>query len=276
MLQLPAPGKLNLFLHVIGKRDDGYHLLESVMQFVDLCDQLSFELLPRPDIVFGSNYQAVSADDNLVVRAARLLQSYVGIKQGARIYLDKVLPVGAGMGGGSSDAATTLIGLNHLWQLALSVEQLMQLGEQLGADVPFFIKGKAGWVTGIGECIEPIELPTPYYLLVMPDVHVTTADLFQSTQLQRDCAPLSKDSYQLGMGENVFLPIVYEKYPAIRKAYDWLSRHAEVKLTGTGAVLFSVIDTAEEVSRIAALVPDGLRCLVACGLNQSPLQSAVM
>lgn len=274
-LTLPAPAKVNLMLHIIGQRPDGYHLLETVMQFVDWCDVLSFELLTSPDITFESNFQSVTAEDNLVVKAARLLQSTFNVEQGAHIVLDKQLPTGAGMGGGSSDAATTLLAMNQLWQLNLSTQALIDIGVQLGADVPIFLHGHAGWVTGIGEHIESLQLPERWFLLVMPDCHVQTANIFKEPALKRDCPSMKSQDYQFLQGENVFLPVVLQHYPAVREAAGWLGQYADVYLTGSGSVLFSVIDTAEEAGRIANLAPDGLRCVVTRGLNQSPTRAVL-
>ena len=274
-LTIPAPAKLNLFLHILGQRDDGYHMLESAMQFVDWCDTLTFEPLSNGEIQLHSNYDEIPAADNLVVRAAEALRTLSNVQHGVRITLDKQLPSGAGLGGGSSDAATTLLALNHLWVLDLPFDTLMQLGEALGADVPFFIYGQAGWVTGIGEQIAALALPQPWYLLVLPDCAIETARLFQDSGLKRDCATLDSTRYEIGQGTNVFLPVVLARYPEIKQAADWLSQYAAVRLTGTGSTLFAVFDTAHEAGRIASLAPEGLRCVVTQGLNQSPAQVAL-
>lgn len=272
-LTLPAHAKLNLMLHIVGRRPDGYHLLETVMQFVDWCDELTFDVLSTSEVLFDSNYKEIPIEHNLVMKAVRLLQQTYQIKQGVRIYLDKQLPTGAGMGGGSSDAATTLLALNHLWDLGLSTPALIELGVQLGADVPIFLHGHASWVTGIGERCESLTLPTPWYLLVLPDCHIETARLFQDPQLQRNCESMSATAYRFAQGGNVFLPVLRAHYPVIDHAAAWLGQYVEVHLTGSGSTLFGIFDTAEEAGRIANLAPDGLRCVVTRGLNQSPTQA---
>ena len=271
MLTLPAPAKLNLFLHITGRRADGYHELQSVMQFIDFCDELSFELIADHTITVTSNYDDVPMTHNLVYRAARMLQETYPVSQGANITLKKNLPVVAGLGGGSSDAATTLWGLNQLWHLNLTVDELAAIGLQLGADVPFFVRGFAAWVEGIGERLTPINLPEPWYLLVIPACMVSTAQLFANPQLTRDCLPLTMSDYVFGSGHNVFAELVYRDYPPVKQAVDWLSQFTEVRMTGTGCVVFGIFDTAHEAGTIAALAPAGWRCVVAKGLNFSPL-----
>ena len=273
MLTLPAPAKLNLFLHIIGRRADGYHELQSVMQFIDFCDELSFDLTSDHHIIVQTNYDEVPMENNLVYRAARALQEKCHVSRGALITLTKNLPVGAGLGGGSSDAATTLWGLNQLWGLDLNVDELALIGVQLGADVPFFVRGFAAWVEGIGEQLTPMTLPEPWYLLAIPGCMVSTAHLFSSPQLTRDCSPLTIGGYVFGNGRNVFADIVYHDYPPVKEAVAWLSAFSEVRMTGTGCVVFAIFDTAHEAGTIAALAPVGLRCVIARGLNRSPLFS---
>ncbi len=271
-LFLPAPAKVNLFLHILQKRSDGYHDLQSVMQFVDFYDRLTFTLTDDHAIAFDSNF---STPDNLVLRAATVLQQYAAVDVGAKIQLEKQLPAGAGMGGGSSDAATTLLGLNQLWDLQLDIDTLAGLGQKLGADVPFFVRGHAGWVESTGEHITPMTLPELWYLLLMPKCTISTAALFADTALKRDCARLEKDAYHFGAGKNVFEPIVRARYPEVDEALSWLSQYTDVKMTGTGATVFGIFDTEIEAGRIAALVPQHLRSHVAQGLNKSPLWSSL-
>lgn len=271
VITLPAPAKLNLFLHITGRRADGYHELQSVMQYVELADELSFRVLDEASIYLKTAYSEVPVEDNLVYRAATLLQQYTGIRQGASITLQKNIPVGAGMGGGSSDAATTLLGLNYLWQTQLDINTLAQLGQSLGADIPFFIRGKAAWVEGIGERLTPINLPQPWYLLIIPPCAVPTHDLYSDPQLTRDCQPIRIQDYRMGDGLNVFTAPVCRRYPEVARALDWLNQYQPARMTGSGSVLFARFDTAAEAGRIAALAPDELRCVVTRGVNTSPV-----
>lgn len=271
-LCLPAPAKINLFLHILGRRLDGYHDLQSVMQFVDFSDRLTFTLSHDDAMTLDSNF---STPDNLVLRAATLLQQYAAVDVGVKICLDKKLPAGAGMGGGSSDAATTLLGLNRLWGLQLDIDTLAELGQKLGADVPFFVRGHAGWVESTGEQITPMVLPERWYLLLMPKCTISTAALFASQELKRDCTRLEMQDYQYGFGDNVFEPVVCSRYPEVNEALSWLSQYTDAKMTGTGATVFGIFDTEIEAGRIAALVPSHLRSHVAQGLNKSPLWSSL-
>lgn len=271
ILTLPAPAKLNLFLHITGRNTDGYHELQSVMQFVTLADELTFALEDTADITLETAYAEVAAEDNLVYRAARLLQQHAAVTRGAHITLHKHIPVGAGMGGGSSDAATTLLALNQLWDAQVDIDTLAALGQSLGADIPFFVRGKASWVEGIGERLTPIELPQPHYLLVIPPCTVPTADLYQDPQLTRDCQPIRIQDYRIGDGLNVFTAPVCRRYPEVAEALEWLNQYQPAQMTGSGSVLFARFDTAAEAGRIAALAPDTLRCVVTKGLNTSPV-----
>lgn len=275
-LTLPAPAKLNHFLHITSRREDGYHELQSVVQFVDYADDLTFELNQSGVIHFESNYDGVGPDENLVVRAARLLQVNTQTPQGARITLTKRLPVGAGMGGGSSDAATTLVGLNRLWQTKLNTDQLAALGVQLGADVPLFIYGHAAWMEGIGERLTLLDLPELWYVLAIPNCTVSTHDLYQDPRLTRDCQPLKMDSYRFGDGDNVFTAAVCRRHVEVQQALDWLNQFQHARMTGSGSVVFAGFDTQAEAGRIATLAPEGIRCVVTRGLNTSPLWEALM
>lgn len=274
MFSLPAPAKLNLFLHIIGRQSNGYHELQSVMQFIDFHDDLSFELTSDNRITVQSNYDEVPMEHNLAYRAARALQESYHVSQGIVISLTKNLPVGAGLGGGSSDAATTLWGLNQLWNLNLNVDELAAIGLQLGADVPFFVRGVAAWAEGVGESLTPVALPEPWYLLAIPECVISTAHLFSHPQLTRDCSPLTMSDYVFGSGRNVFTDIVYPDYPPVKEAVDWLSAFSQVRMTGTGCVVFAIFDTEHEAGTIAALAPVGLRCVIAKGLNVSPLHKS--
>ncbi|WP_258807123.1 4-(cytidine 5'-diphospho)-2-C-methyl-D-erythritol kinase [Pseudidiomarina sp. CB1] len=270
-LVLPAPAKLNLFLHITGRRDDGYHELQSVFQFLDLHDILSFTRLTAPTIEFQCSAAALNTADNLVVRAAQLLQKQQSVKQGVRIILDKRLPYGGGLGGGSSDAATTLLALNQLWDLQFNEDQLADLGLQLGADVPVFVRGHAAFAEGIGEQLYPVQPSSPWYLVIDPGVHISTATLFQHPALQRDCPPLARETWQQQTTQNVFEPLVRELYPEVAKALDWLVEYAPTRLTGTGACLFGAFESQELARAALARMPAQWNGFVARGLNESPV-----
>lgn len=268
----PAPAKLNLMLRIVGRRDDGYHLLQTVFQFIDIADQLRFS--PRDDGVITRNgdVEGVSEGDDLVVKAARLLQSESGIRSGVDIGLSKTIPMGAGLGGGSSDAATTLLALNRLWGLDLSTERLSELGLRLGADVPIFIHGAAAWAEGIGEQLEPILLPEVWYLLVFPRCHVSTAAIFSDPELTRDSARITIADFFAGSRENSCLPVVCKRHPEVANAIGWLGRYGDARLTGTGSTVFAAFDSEEEAREVLNMLPGHMRGAVARGLNSSPIQ----
>jgi len=204
----PAPAKLNLLLRIVGRRADGYHLLQTVFQFVDLCDQLTFDVRTDGVIKRVTPLEEVPEEQDLVVRAARLLQQEIGTGLGAEIALDKRLPMGGGLGGGSSDAATTLVALNTLWNAELTEDQLAALGIKLGADVPVFVRGYAAWAEGVGEALTPIDLPEPWYLILVPPCHVSTAEIFSDPALKKDASPITMDDFLLGCVDNSCLPVV--------------------------------------------------------------------
>lgn len=276
----PAPAKLNLFLHITGRRADGYHELQTVFQFLDICDELQFTVRADGRIRRLGEVPGVAEADDLVVRAARLLQAEGNTPQGADIRLDKKLPLGGGLGGGSSDAATTLIALNRLWQLGLDEDCLAALGLQLGADVPVFVRGHAAWAEGVGERLQPVALYEPWFVVLVPTVRVATADLFGAAQLTRDCPPIKMGDYLAGDGGdfetangfgNVFEPLVRAKYHDIDAAFTWLDRFAPARLTGTGACVFAAFDTRAQAQDVAAQVVGRWDVLVAAGRNRSPL-----
>lgn len=270
-LVLPAPAKLNLFLHITKRRSDGYHELQSVFQFLDLHDVLSFTRLSTPTIEFQCSNTELNNADNLVVRAAQLLQAEQAVPQGVRIILDKRLPFGGGLGGGSSDAATTLLALNQLWDLQLSTDQLAEFGLQLGADVPVFVRGHAAFAEGVGERLYPVQPSSPWYLVIDPGVHISTAELFQHAELKRDCQPLARETWQQQTTQNVFEPLVRQLYPEVAKALDWLVEYAPTRLTGTGACLFGAFESQELARAALARMPDQWNGFVARGLNESPV-----
>ncbi len=267
----PAPAKLNLFLHVTGRRADGYHLLQTVFQFVDFCDELSFVVRDDGQITRPEGAAGVAAEDDLVVRAARALQSASGTRQGADIRVLKRIPMGAGLGGGSSDAATVLVALNRLWALQLDTEQLAAIGLKLGADVPVFVRGVAAWAEGVGEVLAPVTLPEPWYAVIAPDAQVPTAEIFSAPELLRNHPPITLEDYFNGAGSNDCAPVTCARYPAVAAALDWLSRAAPARMSGTGGAVFAAF--ADERAARAALagLPSAWQGFVARGLNQSPL-----
>jgi 4-diphosphocytidyl-2-C-methyl-D-erythritol kinase len=251
LYDLAAPAKLNLFLHVIGRRPDGYHLLQTVFRLIDLCDLLDIDTRSDGQIVRETDMVGVAHDDDLVVRAAKALQQHTGTKLGAQIRVRKRIPSGAGLGGGSSDAACVLIALNRLWQTRLTRQALMQVGLGLGADVPFFIFGQSAFAEGIGEKLTALDLPQQAYLVVQPAQHVPTQGIFQDPDLTRNTDPVKIMDFSgrqivtsLGFGRNDLQPIVLKRYAVVRQALDWLNKAEfsangfKARMTGSGACLF--------------------------------------
>jgi 4-diphosphocytidyl-2-C-methyl-D-erythritol kinase len=269
-----APAKLNLMLRILGRRGDGYHRLQTVFQFVDHCDRLYIE--PRADgqILRASGPAEIPPEQDLVVRAARALAREAGCRAGAEIRVDKRLPMGGGLGGGSSDAATTLHALNRIWATDLPLERLAEIGLELGADVPVFVRGRAAWGEGVGETLDPVELPRPWFLVLAPRVQVSTAAVFSDEGLTRDSAPITLADFLRGDARNDCLATVLAKYPVVAQAYEWLARRADAKLTGTGACLFAALPDRTAAEQLLSEVPAGIPGFVAQGCNQSPLFGA--
>lgn len=272
----PAPAKLNLFLHIVGRREDGYHLLQTVFQFIELCDTLHIGVREDGGIRRSGGLPGLAAEADLVVRAARLLQARSGTGLGADIHVDKRIPAGGGLGGGSSDAATTLWALNCLWGLGLGVDELAELGLQLGADVPVFVRGHAAWAEGVGERLTPLEPATPWYLLVVPPVHVSTAEIFNDPALTRHCRPLKIGGFLSGdHAVNVCEPVVRRRSAEIADALDWLGAHAPARMSGTGSSVFAAFPTREAAAAVHARLPAQWPGFVCKGLNRSPLLASV-
>jgi len=268
----PAPAKLNLFLHVTGRRADGYHELQTAFQFLDVGDVLWFEVTSNGGVELESTLPGIPAGQNLIVRAARCLADYAGCHQGARIGLDKRLPVGGGLGGGSSDAATTLVALNVLWGLGLESDELARLGLQLGADVPVFVHGAAAWAEGVGEKLTPLpELAEPWYLVVYPAVSVSTAEIFSDPQLTRNAHPLKISAFLAGAGANYLEPVVVRRYQEVGKALNWLSKNLPARMTGSGACVFAPCEDRHQAESILKQLPVPWTGFVARGCNRSPL-----
>ncbi|HFD87198.1 MAG TPA: 4-(cytidine 5'-diphospho)-2-C-methyl-D-erythritol kinase [Gammaproteobacteria bacterium] len=267
----PAPAKLNLFLHITGRRSDGYHELQTIFQILDYGDELAFEVTETPTIARVTDIPGVPAEHDLIVRAAALLQAETGVGQGVRFYIDKRLPMGGGLGGGSSDAATTLVALNHLWGCDLSVDQLARLGCALGADVPVFVRGHTAWGEGIGELLAPVELKPAWYVVIRPDAEIATPALFSSPELTRDCVKITIRDFLASGGENVFEELVREQYPEVDKAMKWLDNFSTSRLTGTGSCIFAEVAGRDQADRILAQLPPELTGFAARGVNRSPL-----
>ena len=277
-LVLPAPAKLNRMLHIVGRRADGYHELQTLFQFLDHGDEL--HLCPRDDgaIQLSPSLPGVPDASNLVVRAARLLQTETGCSQGVDIHLTKRLPLGGGLGGGSSNAATTLLGLNYLWQLELSRARLAELGLQLGADVPVFVHGYAAWAEGIGERLTPVPLDTPWFVIVCPGIEIATAAVFGAPQLTRNTSPITMARALQGGASswrNDCEATVRQLYPPVAEALDWLGSRAPSMLTGSGSCLFAQLDTEIAARQLLADMPAGYTAFVARGLNRSPLHAVL-
>ena len=245
-LTWPAPAKLNLMLHITARRADGYHELQTVFQFLDLCDEVTVELRDDGNICRLSGADGITAEDDLLVRSARALQFYTGTSSGANLSLTKRIPMGAGLGGGSSDAGTTLHALNRLWELGLSAHQLAEIGLSLGADVPVFVHGFAAFAEGVGERLEPIELDEPWFLVITPDVHVSTAEIFSDTELTRDCPAIKICDLSTTGWDNVCVPVVVKRYPEVGKALKLLGKYSDSRMSGTGASVFARFDSLQE------------------------------
>ncbi|MGB5226429.1 MAG: 4-(cytidine 5'-diphospho)-2-C-methyl-D-erythritol kinase [Arenicellales bacterium] len=271
MLTLPAPAKLNLFLHITGRRADGYHELQTVFQFIDLQDTITLANRSDQQINRVTRWSEVAEEDDLMVRAAQKLANSCGISAGVDIAIEKHIPMGAGLGGGSSDAATVLCGLNLLWGLDLSNRELADIGITLGADVPIFIHGHAAWAEGTGEILTSIDPPEDNYLLIVPPAHVSTAEIFNHPALTRDSSPIKIADFLEGQGHNDLEAVVRQEYPVIDDTMNWLQHFSNARMTGTGAGVFITTDSAREAQNIAQQAPADWRCFVTRGLNTSPL-----
>ena len=267
----PAPAKINHFLHVTGRRDDGYHLLQTLFQFLDLADALRITVTADGRIRCLRNYHQVDEQDDLVVKAAKLLQEIGASARGAEIRVDKRIPIGGGLGGGSSDAATTLVALNCLWETGLTTDQLAEAGLSLGADVPVFVRGFAAWGEGVGEKLEPVELPEDWYLLVYPNTPVATAEIFNAPGLTRTTPRVTLRDFLQGKCRNDCEPVVRQTCPEVAAALDWLSAHAEARLSGTGASTFAAFSEQDQAAELLQELPAKWQGFVTRGCNRSPL-----
>nr|WP_296807322.1 4-(cytidine 5'-diphospho)-2-C-methyl-D-erythritol kinase [Thiocapsa sp.] len=271
MTMWPAPAKLNLMLRIVGRRPDGYHELQTVFQFIDRCDRLRLEVREDGLINRLAEVPGVAPENDLTVRAALTLREATGCRLGANIRCEKVLPMGGGLGGGSSDAATTLVALNRLWATGLDENALAELALPLGADVPVFVRGLAAWGEGVGERLTPVELPEPWYLVLSPPCSVSTRDVFTHPELTRDSTPATLADFVAGEVVNDCLSVVRQEYAPVAAALDWLSGWGGGRLTGTGACVFAVFEDRSEALRALEQCPPEMRAFVARGLNRSPL-----
>ena len=272
-LSLLSPAKLNLFLHITGRRDDGYHQLQTLFQLLDWGDQLHFMPSDSGAITLDGCDLDIPLQENLIFRAARLLQ---GGTLGARITLDKKIPAGGGLGGGSSNAATTLLALNHLWDLGMPLSQLQALGAELGADVPVFVGAHTAWAEGIGEILTPVDLPERWFLILVPDCHVSTAEIFSHQQLTRNSPAIKMAAFFEGDSRNDCQQLVRRFYPEVDNALKKLENFGEARLTGTGACVFASFGTAAEARAAQRQMPREWTSIVARGINVSPIPEALV
>lgn len=270
-LTLRSPAKLNLMLQITGRRKDSYHYLQTVFQFIDLVDHIHFETIHTPDILRTASQTPIEESDDIIIRAAQQLKHQCDIHSGVRISIRKRIPIGGGLGGGSSNAATCLLALNKLWELDLSIKQLAEIGLKLGADVPVFIHGLSAWAEGIGEQIKPIHLPEPWYLIIYPNIHVSTTEIFNARELTRNCQAITIRDFENGARTNVCEPIVRQRYPVIGEALDWLGRYAEARMSGTGACVYAAFNNRKAAESVKWQVPAYWQVFIAKGMNQNPV-----
>lgn len=274
MQTFPAPAKLNLFLHVVGQKPDGYHLLQTVFRLLDYYDELTLTVREDGLIQRITPQEGIPAEQDLCVRAARRLQKESGTGLGVDIALLKRIPMGGGLGGGSSDAATVLLALNKLWQLNWSNERLRVLGLQLGADVPVFIFGENAFAEGVGEQLSAVSLPTAWYLVIVPPVHVSTAEIFSNKELTRNTIPIKIPPFSIRDGHNDLEPVVCSLYPEVSSSLEWLKRLENTKITamsGSGACVFAEFPSEEEANAAFAQMPADMKGFVARGLDRHPI-----
>jgi 4-diphosphocytidyl-2-C-methyl-D-erythritol kinase len=270
----PAIAKINLFLHITGRRADGYHELQTLFQLIDYADELTIDV--REDGVLertGENPD-IPEELDLCLRAARLLQDTSGCELGATISLKKRIPIGGGLGGGSSDAATTLIALNSIWRLGLSRDELATLGLLLGADVPVFVRGRTAWGEGVGEILDPVELPRQWYVIASPSVSISTREVFMHKDLTRDSDAITIRDFRAGCGVNQLEDVVRSEYPEVDNLLNWLGNYGSARMTGSGSSVFLPVPDEDAGKDIIARCPQSIGCFVARALNEHPLLHA--
>ena len=271
-LCVPAPAKINLFLHIVGRRPDGYHLLQTAFRMLDWGDEITLQRRDDGLILRTSDVPGVPAESDLVVRAARALQAASGSRFGADIGVLKRIPMGGGLGGGSSDAASVLLALNRLWGCGLSRQALQDLGLKLGADVPFFIFGETAFAEGVGEALRPLAVPPAWYVMVAPPVSVPTAEIFSAKELTRDTEILIMQGFAAHKTRNDMQAVVCMKYREVAESLEWLLRYGDARMSGSGACLFAPFDSEEQAAQVAARAPSGWKVWVAQGLDRHPLK----
>jgi 4-diphosphocytidyl-2-C-methyl-D-erythritol kinase len=274
-LSYPAPAKLNLFLHVVGRRNDGYHLLQTLFRFIDFSDTLHFTLRSDGEVQRINDIKGVPQEHDLCVRAARLLKQQCSCPLGVDIKIEKRIPMGGGLGGGSSDAATTLLALNHLWQLGLSRERLMETGLSLGADVPVFVFGENAFAEGVGEQLQAYPLPDVWYVVLFPPVHVATAQIFARQELTRNTISLTIRALPTARLQNDLQSVVCNLYPEVKRYLAWLDQFTQASMTGSGACVFAEFIDEEQAQAVLNLLPADMHGIVARGLPQHPLKDLI-
>ncbi|PCJ14447.1 MAG: 4-(cytidine 5'-diphospho)-2-C-methyl-D-erythritol kinase [Gammaproteobacteria bacterium] len=268
-LHLPSPAKLNLFLHVLGRRNDGYHNLQTLFQFLDYSDEMVFTATDQPDISLTTVFPGLASQDNLIYKAAVALQQHTDCQQGAVISIEKKLPMGGGLGGGSSNAATTLLGLNKLWKTHCSIEELSKIGVILGADVPVFIQGQSAWAEGIGEQLKPVKVPEPWFLVLTPNCHVDTGEIFRNKHLTRDTSPIRIAAFLTKGGKNDLQDVVCNRYPEVRRALNLLGKFGDAKMTGSGSCVFCSFNSETEAQNVYHQIQHEFNGFIAKGHNFS-------
>ena len=263
-----SPAKLNLFLHVTGRRPDGYHSLQTVFQLLNWGDDMRFEGRAEPGVTLSGDTDDIAPQENLIIKAAEALGQP---ERGALIHIHKRIPRGGGLGGGSSNAATTLLALNRLWELGLEPDALQRLAAPLGADVPVFVMGQSAWAEGVGEVLSALALPKRWFVIAQPDCTVSTAEIFADPALTRHTPPITVQAFFSGAGHNDLQDVVLPRYPEVQQAWEWLHQQSPTaKMTGSGACVFAALETEESARQVAAKAPDGLRVVVAEGVNRLP------
>jgi len=272
----PAPAKLNLFLHVVGRREDGYHLLQSVFTLIDRCDRLRLRVRDDGRVERANVVPGVPPEQDLAVRAALLLKEASGAQPGVDIEIEKAIPMGGGLGGGSSDAATVLMALDRLWDTRFGAEALAELAAPLGADVPYFLHGVPAWAEGVGDRLTPIDLEPRWYLVLVPPVAVSTRAIFAAPELTRNTEPLKMEDFSARPGSEQFRndlePVVTARYPVVEQHLEWLRRRAPARMTGSGACVFAAFASRDEAEAVAGELPGSMQGFVAQGLTQHPLR----
>jgi 4-diphosphocytidyl-2-C-methyl-D-erythritol kinase len=275
IINIQAPAKLNLFLHVLGRREDGYHNIQTAFQIIDLHDNLSVTVNTSGNITIETRNASIDENNNLVYKAASILKQHTSLAAGCHIQLEKNIPIGAGLGGGSSDAASTLLTLNKLWDIHLSTDQLCKIGAQLGADIPVFIHGHSAFAEGIGDIFTSLSLPQKYYVVINPKCQINTKMIYQHPELPRNSRKINPEKYHIGMGYNDFETLAGQLEPEILAALNWLNQYAPARLTGSGACIFAPFDHLADATNAAAQTPSRWQAFTTKGLNHAPTRPSV-